>query len=223
MFQKLRIYLKRKLYTLLLLQDKTIAPVIAAKPMHQQTAPVAEKTIEVKSGMDWDNTDNMMTLGLPNFDASEYSRTDIGTYEWALNFRTVESDFPTFDPPQLSDGQYVDSEFPLEVAFPKKSDLEWKRPGVRYFLFIVTVTRTQVCFGINRMPYYNLIYKARNNHIPRLQLHNRTIIICFSGFYVLNCILQDRYCMVSHAVDFFFSHLLSTPISSYIPVEGGVV
>lgn len=96
--------------------------------------------------MDWSNTDDMMALGLPDFDATEYSRTDIGTYEWAFNFRTFDSEFPYFDPPELSDGPYVDYEFPLEVAYPNRPDVEWKRPGVIFvYNFFTSVMSSFYC------------------------------------------------------------------------------
>ena len=117
----------------MIFQTITRAPIVAAQPKHEDESsrPMSIKSKDVKSGVDFYNTDNMATPGLPDFTVAEYIPTDIGTYEMFLDFRTSADDFPTQDPPSIDGDLYTDYKFTLEIAHPKRQDLEWKRPAVR--------------------------------------------------------------------------------------------
>ncbi|CAG2241295.1 unnamed protein product [Mytilus edulis] len=85
-------------------------PIVAAKPKSaDKNGPVGVKSSDAKSGVDLYNTDDMMLPGLPDFTIAEYI-------------------FPTQEPPNPDGDLYTDYEFTVDVAFPKRSDLEWKRP-----------------------------------------------------------------------------------------------
>ncbi|VDI35634.1 calpain, invertebrate [Mytilus galloprovincialis] len=104
-------------------------PIVAAKPKSaDKNGPVGVKSSDAKSGVDLYNTEDMMLPGLPDFTIAEYVPTDIGTHELFLDFRTSSADFPTQEPPNPDGDLYTDYEFTVDVAFPKRSDLEWKRP-----------------------------------------------------------------------------------------------
>lgn len=117
----------------MIFQTITRAPIVAAQPKREDESsrPMSIKSKDVKSGVDFYNTDNMATPGLPDFTVAEYIPTDIGTYEMFLDFRTSADDFPTQNPPSIDGDLYTDYEFTLEIAHPKRQDLEWKRPVVR--------------------------------------------------------------------------------------------
>lgn len=84
-----------------------------------------------KENIDFNNTDNMDTPGLPDFGRSEYKPTDVGTYERFVDFRTKGESFSNPDRPSPNDkGLYTDHAFTVDIAVPRVRGLGWKRPGV---------------------------------------------------------------------------------------------
>lgn len=106
-------------------------PIVTAKHKSgDKNGPAGVKSRKTKSVVDFNHTNDMILPGLPDFKGDEYVPTDIGTFELFLDFRTTSVDFPTHAPPRPDGDLYTDYDFTVEIAFPKRSDLEWKRPMV---------------------------------------------------------------------------------------------
>ncbi|VDI35633.1 calpain, invertebrate [Mytilus galloprovincialis] len=107
------------------------APVLIEAAKHKsggKNAPNGVKSSDANRKIDFNNTDNKMLPRRPDFTVAKYVPTDIGTHEMFLDFRTSSADFPSREPPHPDGDLYTDYEFTVDVAFPNRSDLEWKRP-----------------------------------------------------------------------------------------------
>ncbi|XP_063421060.1 calpain-A-like isoform X2 [Mytilus trossulus] len=121
-------YSPKKLQTPIEYKSAPVQIVTAKHKSGDKNGPTGVKSRKTKSVVDFNHTNDMILPALPDFKGTEYVPTDIGTHELFLDFRTSSVDFPTYAPPQPDGDLYTDYDFTVDIAFPKNSDLEWKRP-----------------------------------------------------------------------------------------------